>query len=389
MLSLNDKIYCFYFPQFYPTPENDFHWGAGFTDWNNVRNAEPLFDEHRQPRIPEGDNYYNQSEPGVLAWQVHLAKKYGIDGFSFYHYWFDGKLTLEKPLENFLNDKSLDLSFCITWANESWTKRWTGEDDVTIFKQTHSQDRDVWLQHFDYLFKYWSDSRYLKVECRPVFIVYNPHLIKCAKEMFAFWNEMLEERIGVRLHIVAIEVSDCAPSLPEDVYNSYLNFEPRFSYNSKRLAKKSIFASRFLQPLRYLPEPILNVLTKIRYRLSSYELVDYQKVWDSIVSYASDKTESLSSNNGFYGAFVDWDNSPRYKNKAKVYVGSTPDSFYSNFVRLIDATQSANDAGFNRFFFINAWNEWSEGTYLEPDTAYGYGYLEKISLIKNSQLKRG
>lgn len=383
MLSLNDKVFCFYFPQFYPTPENDIHWGKGFTDWNNVRSAEPLYDGHRQPRTPEGGNYYTQSEPDVIAWQVSLAKKYGIDGFAFYHYWFDGQLTLEKPLENFLNNKNLDMSFCITWANESWSKRWIGEDDVTIFKQTHSRDKEIWQKHFDYLFKFWSDSRYLTVDGNPVFIVYNPHLIKCAKEMFSFWNEQLEERMGVHLHVIAIEVSDYSPSLPDGVYNSYLNFEPRFSYNSKRLAKKSFFASRLFQPLRYLPEPILNVLTKIRYKLSSYELVDYQNTWDSIISYSSDKASALHANAAFYGVFVDWDNSPRYKDKAKVYIGSTPNSFYSNFLRLIDATQPSSDSTVSRVFFINAWNEWSEGTYLEPDTTYGYGYLEKISLIKN------
>ena len=137
MLTGKDKVFCFYFPQFYPTPENDQHWGKGFTDWDNVRSGTPLFSGHRQPRVPLDDNYYDQSSSSVIRKQVELAKVYGVDGFSFYHYWFDGQLTLEKPAENFLDDKSLDFEFCFTWANESWSKRWIGEDDVFIFRQTH------------------------------------------------------------------------------------------------------------------------------------------------------------------------------------------------------------------------------------------------------------
>ncbi|WP_391528177.1 glycoside hydrolase family 99-like domain-containing protein [Photorhabdus akhurstii] len=385
MLSINDKIFCFYFPQFYPIPENDYHWGMGFTDWDNVKSASPLFHGHRQPRVPVNNKYYNQSRPDVLRWQVELAKKYGVDGFSFYHYWFDGHLTLEKPVENFLNDKSLDLGFCLTWANESWTKRWVGEDDVCIFKQTHVKNEAMWSKHFDYLLKFWSDDRYLKIDGRPVFIIYNPHLIKCAEEMFKYWNNKLQDILDTTLYIVSVRVSDSFPKQLSDLYDSSLNFEPRYSYNSKGMKKKSIFASRILQPLRYLPEPILNTLTKLRHKLTSYEVVDYQAIWNSIISYSSDKANNTSKKTVFYGTFVDWDNTPRYKNKSKVYDKACPESFYSNFKRLIDVTRPFPDSNSQRLFFINAWNEWSEGTYLEPDTQFGYQYLEKIALLKESE----
>ncbi|MGL5843874.1 MAG: glycosyltransferase WbsX family protein [Aeromonas hydrophila] len=382
MLYSNDKVFCFYFPQFYPTPENDFHWGKGFTDWDNVKKSVKLFDNHRQPRVPLNATYYVQSEPAVICEQAALAKKYGVDGFSFYHYWFDGKLTLEKPLENFLKNKDIDLEFCLTWANESWSKRWVGEDDVCIFKQTHANDITLWKLHFDYLYQAWSDPRHLKLDGKPVFVVYNPHLITCAQEMFSFWNQELEAKMGVGLHIVSVMVSPFSIGSSTDIYSSEVNFEPRYSYNSDSFKKKSFFASKIFQPLRYLPESILNKITKLRYKLSSYEVVDYQAVWDVLVNKCEQRALTNPNGFNFYGCFVDWDNTPRYKNKSKVYHGANPDVFAEKFKLLLDKTSCLGSGQDKRLFFINAWNEWSEGTYLEPDSVYGYQYLEKIKNLR-------
>lgn len=375
----SDKIFCFYFPQFYSIPVNDFHWGDGFTDWVNVRSSMPLYDGHRQPRVPLDGQYYDQSKAEVISHQVKTAKEYGIDGFNFYHYWFDGELVLEKPIENFLNNKDIDFEFCITWANETWSKRWVGEDNVIIYQQTHKKDKNIWKKHFDYLLNFWKDPRYLRVDNKPIFSIYNPHLIKHADEMFKYWDELLLEECGTTLHYVGIQASETI--FPEIYarYDSTLNFEPRYSYNSSEFKKRSFFSSKLFQYLRYLPEAILNPITKLRYKLSGFEKVDYNLVWNALISNSHKRMGNNSSYIDFIGVFVDWDNTSRYKGKSKVYINASPENFEVSFNRLIDAT--TRDVG-SRVFFINAWNEWSEGAYLEPDTINGYKYLEVIKRIK-------
>ncbi|MDZ7320185.1 glycoside hydrolase family 99-like domain-containing protein [Kosakonia sacchari] len=375
----SDKIFCFYFPQFYSIPQNDFHWGKGFTDWDNVRSAEPLYSGHKQPRVPESGIYYDQSQPETLIQQAALAKKYGVDGFSFYHYWFDGELVLEKPMENLLSNPDIDLEFYITWANETWSKRWVGEDDVIIFKQTHENNRDIWKKHYDYLLRFWKDPRYLRIDGKPVFSIYNPHLIKNAKEMFAYWNQLLHEDLGCELYFVGVQVSEFVLADVYEDYNNTLNFEPRFTYNSSANSKASFFSRSIFKYLRYLPESILNKLTKIRYKISSYENVDYNSIWAGIINNSWLRCQRSDNNYGFYGAFVDWDNTARYKSKSKIYTGANPANFEKNFLKLIDITKAQSS---KRIFVINAWNEWSEGAYLEPDTVDGNAYLEAVQRIK-------
>ena len=158
------KILALYFPQFHSITENDEWWGKGFTDWKLVKEAKPLYEGHEQPRIPIDGDYYDPREKAVLLKQAALAKKYGIDGFVFYHYWFDGKLLLEKPLEVFLANPDIDLSFCITWANESWTRSWVGKPEVYLQKQLHSYNKDTWVSHFNYLLPFFKDKRSIKID---------------------------------------------------------------------------------------------------------------------------------------------------------------------------------------------------------------------------------
>lgn len=145
------KILAFYLPQFHEIPENNRAWGKGFTEWTNVKKAKPLFRGHNQPRVPINDNY-NLLKKGVIQWQARLAKKYGIGGFCFYHYWFNGKMVLEKPMEMFLEDKGIDLSYCISWANEAWTKTWhgAGGDKEVLIRQCYG-DINEWKEHYNYL----------------------------------------------------------------------------------------------------------------------------------------------------------------------------------------------------------------------------------------------
>ena len=148
---MNTQLIAFYFPQFHAIPENDNWWGKGFNDWDLVKTAKPNYKGHNQPRIPMDGNFYNPCDVATLKKQVDLAKQYGIGGFMFYHYWFDGKLLLEKPLETFLKHTELDFPFCICWANETWTRAWTGHPESILIKQTHIPTEEMWKKHFYYL----------------------------------------------------------------------------------------------------------------------------------------------------------------------------------------------------------------------------------------------
>jgi hypothetical protein len=365
------KVFAFYFPQFYPIPQNDHHWGKGFTDWDNVKSITPQFHNHQQPKVPLM-GYYDQSEPSTIKKQVDLANAYGLDGFSFYHYWFDGELVLEKPVQNFLDNKDLDLSFTLTWANETWSKRWIGEDNVIIFKQTHSKNKAIWEKHFLYLLNFWKDKRYYKIAGKPVFNIYNPHLIKNTKEMFAFWEELALTHGLPGIHFVAILVSPSSQTLDLDLYNGILDFQPRYSTNAVNQDKSKV--SYLIDYLRFLPESILNPLTKIRNKFSTVEKVNYVDIWDDILSLKFTNS-TLDEKKRFYGAFVDWDNTPRYKSKGKVYIGGGAKVFGEYLMKLIRQADS------DSIIYINAWNEWSEGAMLEPDTINQYEYLEAIKNV--------
>jgi len=165
------KVVALYLPQFHTIPENDTWWGEGFTEWVNIKKAIPLFENHHQPRMPLQDNYYNLADPDVMRWQASIAKEHGVYGFCFYHYWFDGKLLLQKPIENFLENKDIDIHFCISWANEHWTDQWVSEKWNVLIEQRYGE-RDEWKVHFDYLLPYFKDDRYIKVDEKPVFVIY-------------------------------------------------------------------------------------------------------------------------------------------------------------------------------------------------------------------------
>ena len=182
------KIITFYLPQFHEIPENNEWWGKGFTEWVNVKKAQPLYEGHEQPRVPLNENYYNLLDPNVQVWQAKIAKEYGVYGFCYYHYWFNGKLLLEKPMENMLKNRDIDIPFCVCWANEPWTRAWVGETKVLI-PQLYGEKRE-WKEHFDYLLPFFIDSRYICDDGKPLVVIYRPEVIECLNEMLDYWNEL-------------------------------------------------------------------------------------------------------------------------------------------------------------------------------------------------------
>lgn len=369
------KIIAFYFPQFHEIPENNEWWGKGFTDWKLVKEAKPLYEGHNQPRVPIDEDYYNPCEKETLKKQAELAKKYGIEGFMFYHYWFDGKLYLEKPMEVFLSNPDIDISFCVTWANESWTRSWVGKPEIFLQEQLHTNDREIWTKHFEYLLPFFKDFRAIKVDDKPVFLIYQPFLIKDSDEMIEFWTELAIKNELKGLYFIAIKNHDYQSTDFLRSYDAIMKFQPREAYSSKDFNDQNVSA-RF-QFLRRLPHKLQLYLTKLNQKISKYKIFDSGKLWGIILK-NSYRNEFLNHKlKVFESAFFEWDNTARYKNKAKVFTGLTFDEKKANLSKLMDAAHKNNSP----YVFFNAWNEWSESAYLEPDKKHGFKHLEIIKEV--------
>jgi hypothetical protein len=352
------KVIAFYLPQYHPIPENDEWWGKGFTEWTNVKKAQPLFKGHRQPRIPLNNNYYHLLDPDVQQWQASTAKDHGIDGFCYYHYWFNGHKLLEKPFEQVLNSGKPDFPFCFAWANEPWTRAWDGGDKEVLMPQDYGGVED-WEAHFQFLLAAFKDSRYIRFCDKPVFLIYRSASIPECDEMIRYWRLRAEEEGLPGLHLVSMLTVYPRDTRPLD-FDSFVEFEPM---NTFRHHLPSHF--RLLRSLR---TRIIKVIKLLYPKASIVEdIVDYRMIWNFIVQ--------RSPLPGVYpGAFVDWDNSARKHLRATVMKNSDVNLFAKYFGLQFQKAQKFKSP----FLFINAWNEWAEGTYLEPDTVNHAKHLEAI-----------
>jgi len=366
------RLVALYFPQLHAIPENDAWWGKGFTDWVNVRKARPQFRGHYQPRVPLGANYYDQSHKSTIEAQVALARSYGLHGFCHYHYWFEGKQLLQTPTNIVLDSKDIDFPICLAWANETWSRRWDGLDHHILQEQTHRPDPAMWKRHFEYLFRAWSDDRAIKVDGKPLFLVYRPHRIEQIDRMFDLWREEAHRRGLGALCLVAMKQYEFP--VPEVLrhFDAVMHFQPFEAQNSPDYFVPRLPAPRLMAPLRALPKSVKVVLRPIRDLLrSKLTFYDYEDVWPQIL-----KVERDAGLPTFPGAFVDWDNTPRYVKRARIFRGASPERFAHWFRQLVEVTARRPET--ERLIFINAWNEWAEGAYLEPDEIHGYRYLEAV-----------
>jgi lipopolysaccharide biosynthesis protein len=370
------KIICFYFPQFHAIPENDKWWYKGFTDWDLVKKAKPLYINHRQPRVPQNENYYDPTKKEVLADQIEIAKDHGIGGFMFYHYWFDGKKLLEKPMEILLNNKDLDFPYCICWANEQWTRTWQGKDHIVLQAQTHKADKEMWTSHFNYLLPYFKDNRYLKIDNRPVFLIYQPNIIKEFGDMANVWNGLATKNNLSRMFFIFIKGYSLPDRSELQYFDGYLKYQPReasSNSNNPYSIKKST-----IEIIRYLPIGIQNILKSVYRKYSSWTIVDSEKTWEFILKNVYKNEYSKYKNlSVFESAFWGWDNTARYKNTATIYTDMDPEKKEKYLTELLLKARDNNSP----FVFFNAWNEWSEGSYLEPDMDLGFMNLEIIKKV--------
>lgn len=355
------KVIAIYLPQFHETEDNNRWWGKGFTDWETARTAESYFSGHTQPHIPLGQNYYDLSQKEVLQQQAVLADQYGIDGFCFYHYYFkDGKMELEKPAENLLKWKDIDMPFCFNWANASWVRSWSRisgnawgermEEEQQDLKEAKGvlalQDYggyDAWVKHFNYLLPFFQDDRYIKIDGKPVFMFYNASEINVLGEMVACWRDLAEKAGLGGLYLIGTYWDGV---FGMNVLDAAFDLEPRFGG--------------------------LNRKGKVEIR-EGVRCFQYTDLWKEIL----DTPASLNYKTYWCGV-TGYDDTPRRGKSGECVLNNYPAVFQSSLVDLIHKSMADG----NELVFINAWNEWGESMYLEPDEEHQYAFLEAVTEAK-------
>lgn len=366
------KIIAMYLPQYHQIPENDEFWGKGFTDWVTVKNAKPLFKGHKQPRVPLNNNYYDLSLKENVAWQAKLAKEHGIYGFGIYHYWFNNeKNLLTKPAEIILVNKDIDINFHFAWDNTNWKRSWEnverGNDwapviDNSLKNRSHSpilipyilgKEKD-WETHYKYLRPFFHDSRYIKKDNCPLFIIL--HYSSEIGKMCQYWNKLAQNDGFDGMFFVFETTKSNKIPLSEYVFK----YEPAYaSWGNENF---------YIRGYRELAKIMGLKNESIRY--------SYDDVWNRLLKNAL----KMPQPNVLHGCFASFDDSPRRGNKYRMIVGATPQKFKKYLSKLIEINESQK----KEFIFIVAWNEWGEGAYLEPDTDNGYAYLDIIKKLTNN-----
>ena len=345
------KLIAFYLPQFHPFEENNQWWGKGFTEWTNVGKAKPLFDGHYQPHCPIHLGYYDLRITENMIEQAELAKNYGISGFAYYVYWFNGKTIMEKPLNNMLKEPRVDMPFCIAWANENWTRRWDGLEEDILISQKHSlADSMEFLKHMQ---KYFLDNRYICHENKPIIIIYRADIIPDISLTIKHWREMAVEMGFAGLYLVAAQTFGIKD--PTDLgFDAAVEFPPHDVHS---------------KDVQEIHTGINNEFTGCIY---DYREIVSNKLNDSDPAY-----------NQHYTCMFGWDNVARKEKQGNIFsmfsLGSYQNWLHNNLSKTIK--MATNKINYPLISFVNAWNEWAEGTHLEPDQAFGYGYLESTHAI--------
>lgn len=367
------KIIPLYLPQFHTIPENDEWWGKGFTEWVNVRDAKPLFEGHNQPRVPLNNNYYDLSDIETLKWQCRIAKEYGIYGFCMYHYWFNGHLLLEKPMEMLLAHPEIDIKYCVSWANHDWTDAWKASNRQTKVLIAHNfDDEKDWVDHFNYLLPFFKDPRYMTENNKPLMVIYIPNIIRKLKKMLDVWSQMARDNGFDGLTFI---YQSAASSFDNSWDHSLFDYGVEMNPGYVGLANRQKNSSFFPKLMKYSHEikRFLHIRRSLlpQKKITEVSKADYDYTWQRILELRpiSNSPKMIPC------AFTDWDNTPRHKERGYLYQGVSPDKFKSYFKQLIDNTKNFYDTD---MIFVFAWNEWAEGGYLEPDEKNGFAFLEAI-----------
>lgn len=343
------QVIAYYLPQFHPVEVNNQNWGAGFTEWTNVTKALPQYQGHYQPHLPAETGFYDLRNPDSMALQVELAKQYGVGGFCFHYYWFGGQRVLEMPLNQFAANRALDLPFCVCWANENWTRRWDGAESDVILQQTYALDS--WKQFIDDLLPLFNDPRYIRVDGKPLLVVYRPGLIPDAQKVVALWRQLAEAAGLPGLWLVCAQTFGLVDPRPFG-FDAAVEFPPHKIHDR----------------IDALPAPPL------------WNPQFTGKVW----SYADAVAESMSRPQEPYPlyrtAFPSWDNEARRTGTSFSFADANPAEFGEWLSTCASYARATLPKG-QQFVFVNAWNEWAEGAHIEPDRHFGCAWLEEVQRL--------
>jgi lipopolysaccharide biosynthesis protein len=344
------KILALHLPQFHETSENNEWWGEGFTEWTNVKSAKKLFKTHNQPMAPLNNNYYNLLKKENLKWQADLANEYGLSGFVYFHYWFKGRKILEKPCEILLASQDIKTEYCFCWANHNWTRAWDGKERQMLIRQVYGGIED-WGKHLEYLLPFFKDTRYIKYNNKPVLFIYNASHILNYNEMIEYWDEKLRDGGFDGIYIVEYINSKNTQKV---------GINTQAVYEDEPLCSARFFIPSYMKLKRFLVK-----------KLSMTDYIEFDLLWKSILK----KKKTYGDAKIIQGAFPAWDNSPRRGKKSLIITGSSPEKFEHYFKQLLNSKRKNIS---NDYLVINSWNEWGEGTYLEPSEALGFAYLEAV-----------
>lgn len=355
------RVIAMYLPQYYPIPENDDVWGKGFTEWNNVAKARPLFRGHHQPNIPADLGFYDLRLPEIREQQAQLAHESGVEGFMYWHYWMgNDKRLLNRPIDEVIETGKPDFPFCFGWANHEWkTSTWT---TINNFQKDHiicpmEYSEEDYIAHFNWCLKAFKDSRYIKVEGKPFFLIYSSQTLPDPQHFFKIWNKLAQENGFPGIHFVALASG----------YDDFMDKQLRQGFDSvvhgnfwQALVKSS--ASWFLYALK----------SKIRQKIDWISLDKYR--YKDFIKYLINENDKR---NNIYPCIIPrWDRSPRSGRKAVIVHGSTPDLWKQHVKEAVDAVQHKDDE--HKIVILRSWNEWGEGNYVEPDERWGTAYLDAL-----------
>lgn len=369
------RVIAYYLPQFHPTKINDKYWGKGFTEWTNVTKAKPQYRGHYQPQIPADLGFYDLRLPEIRQAQADMARENGVEGFMYWNYWFgNGKKILEMPIEELMRTAKPDFPFCVGWANHDWsnktwqkTKRFT--KDTVFLKQEYLGKQD-YTEYFYYLLPMFRDHRYIKVDEKPLFYVFDPDSCPDMKEFIQLWQHLAEKNGIPGIHFVAR--ADSIGKADEIYKKNFMN-EVKARYDryidmgfdavsSMNFRRAEILATGFFKKI------IRNIRRKIfGYALNSH---DYMKLTEHYYT-DEDKLDYV-----YPQITPRKDKTPRAGKNALVYTGSTPEKFRIAIKMALEKIKDKDDE--HKILFLNSWNEWGEGSYMEPDIVWGHQYLDVL-----------
>ena len=373
------RVIAYYLPQFHPIPENDKFWGKGFTEWTNVAKAKPLFKGHYQPRIPADLGFYDLRLPEVREQQAQMARKVGIEGFCYWHYWFgNGKRLLQRPFNEVLQSGKPDFPFCLAWANHSWkTTTWeNGGKDRMIVKQRYLGEED-YTMHFQEVLPAFRDKRYITIEGKPLFAIFDPYNFQDVSNFIKTWQRLAKGNGLKGIYFIAMSNSTStlqrnadgtlkrvAPNLQssERVYNDLLNlgFNGINSFGKSRA--EMLYMGKYMRAVKKLLHQYLPFLPT--------HCINYEKITQHF--YAPEDNWQ----NVYPSIFPQWDRTPRAGNSEGVYINATPTGFKKHIQDALNIIKNKDVE--HQILFLRSWNEWGEGNYVEPDLKYGHGFLDAI-----------